>query len=295
MIKARLGLMAGMWCAGLLAAQADNVRHRFVCIDNAKDARLIYVDPFTPSNSWTRPVSAASRSLQRLDGGRILVGFDTGFAEYALNGGDEVARLAGYERISSVARMPDGSTWLAGHSPSGVVVHVVERDLRARGAPRLVYPDASALRLLQVLENGHLLMAVNKPFRAVELDEAGRTVWSAALEAYGDKGYEVCRLPDGTTLASTGGGVKVVQVDRQGRLLHFWGEQKRGDHPEWGLDFVSGFDRLTNGNIVVSNWLGHGKHGTGPHLVEFNADNVPVWQWADPAAGRQVTHVLMIE
>ena len=271
------------------------VLHRFVCIDNAKGARLLYVDQFNPSNSWTRPVSAASRSLQRVEGGRILVGFDTGFAEYILKNGDEAARLAGYQRISAAARMPDGSTWLAGHSSSGVVVYVVGRDLRAHGAPRLVYPESSALRVVQVLENGHMLMAVGKPFRAVELDEEGRIYWSAVLEAYGDKGYEVCRLPDGTTLASAGNGVKVVQVDREGRLLRFWGEWKKGDHPEWALDFFSGFDRLANGNVVVSNWLGHGRHGTGPHLVEFNAENVPVWRWADPVAARQITNVVVLE
>ena len=148
---------------------------------------------------------------------------------------------------------------------------------------------------MQVLENGHILMAAGKPFRAVELDAEGKAVWSAALEAYGDKGYAVCRLADGTTLAGTGNGVKVVQVDREGRLVRFWGEPKRGTHPAWRLDFFSGFERLDNGDVVVANWLGHCKHGTGPHLVEFNAGNELVWQWEDHVAARQVTNVLVLE
>jgi hypothetical protein len=279
---------------GVGATQTE-VRHRFVCIDNAPDARLILVDQFNPSNSWTCPVSAAARSLQRVGEGRVLVGSDTGFAEHDLATGEAPVRVGGYQRISAAVRRPDGTTWLAAHSPSGVVVHVVGCDLRPLGAGRLVHPDASALRVIQVLDNGHLLMSVVKPFRAVEIDLESKVVWSVVLDAYGDKGYEVCRLADGTTLASTGGGAKVVQVDCGGRLLRFWGDQKKGLRPGLGLDFISGFERLASGNVVVANWLGHGKHGTGPHLVEFDAANEVVWQWADHAAARQVTNVLMLE
>jgi hypothetical protein len=34
----------------VFGAQAE-LRHRFVCIDNAKDAKLLYVDQFNPSNN----------------------------------------------------------------------------------------------------------------------------------------------------------------------------------------------------------------------------------------------------
>lgn len=287
-------LMLSVCCAGALAAQAE-VRHRFVCIDNAKDARLIYVDQFNPSNSWTRPASAASRSLQRVGDGRVLVGNDTGFTEVSLKSGEALVRVDGYRRICAVARRVDGSTWLAECSASGIVIHCVGKDLRPAGLGRLIYPDASYLRVMQVLDNGHILMAAGKPFRAVEVDAEQKVVWSAALGAFGDKGYKVCRLEDGTTMASVGNGVKVVLVDRAGRLLRFWGEPQKGAHPEWGLDFFSGFDRLENGHVVAANWLGHGKHGTGPHLVEFNSDNEVVWRWEDHTAARQVTNVLILE
>ena len=281
-------------CLMALAAQAE-VRHRFVCIDNAKDARLIYVDQFNPSNNWTRPVSAASRSLQRVGEGRVLVGLDSGFAEYELTDGRQSVLVGGYRRISAVVRLSDGSTLLAECAPSGIVAHCIGKNLRSSSASRLIYGDATFLRVMQVLENGHVLFAAGKPFRAVEVDMSGATVWSALLEAYGDKGYMVYRLADGTTLASTGDGVKVVQVDRDGHLLRFWGDSKKGAHPKWGLDFFSGFRQLSNGNVVAANWLGHGKHGTGPHLVEFNGANALVWKWADHAAAWQVTNVLIIE
>jgi hypothetical protein len=230
-----------------------------------------------------------------VEGGRVLVGLATGFAEFDLNTGAVAARVEGYRRISAVSRRPDGSTWLAECTATGLVIHCVGKDMRPSCDCRLLYPDASAFRVMQVLDNGHVLMPVSKPFRAVEIGADGTVVWRAALDAYGDKGYLVRRLPDGTTLASTGSGVKVVQLDPAGRMVRFWGEARKGDHPEWRLDFFSGFERLPNGHVVVANWLGHGKHGTGPHLVEFDDDNACVWQWEDHAAARQVTNVLLID
>jgi hypothetical protein len=290
--RALAGAAASAWLA--LGARGE-IRHRFLCIDNAEPARLLYVDQLAPGNGWARPVSKSSRSLQLAGGGRVLVGLDTGFAEFEVAGGAERRRVGGYAGVSSASRLADGSTWLAAHSPSGVVVHVVGADGLPAGPARLVYPDSSALRVAQVLDDGRLLMAAGKPFRAVEVDGAARVVWSAELGAYGDKGYAVTRLPDGSTLASAGGGVKVVQIDAGGKLLHLWGDEKRGGHPEWRLDFFSGFQRLNNGHVVVANWLGHGKHGKGPHLVEFDEGNALVWQWEDHAAARQVTNVLILE
>ena len=50
-----------------------------------------------------------------------------------------------------------------------------------------------------------------------------------------------------------------------------------------------------NGNILIANWLGDGNTGTGPHAVEFDANNNLVWSWKDFSAAQTVTNVLVIE
>ena len=44
---------------------------------------------------------------------------------------------------------------------------------------------------------------------------------------------------------------------------------------------MTGFQRLPNGNTVMSNWLGHGKFGTAPHIIEVTKDRKVVWTFAD--------------
>jgi hypothetical protein len=50
-----------------------------------------------------------------------------------------------------------------------------------------------------------------------------------------------------------------------------------------------------NGNILVANWLGDGNIGTGPHAVEFDANNNLVWSWEDHSTAQTITNLLVIE
>jgi len=54
---------------------------------------------------------------------------------------------------------------------------------------------------------------------------------------------------------------------------------------------LTGFQKLPNGNVLVSNWLGHGKFGTAPHLLEITPDKKIVWTYADHTTFRTVATV----
>ena len=45
----------------------------------------------------------------------------------------------------------------------------------------------------------------------------------------------------------------------------------------------------------MANWLGHGKQGKAPHLIEFSPNNKVVWTWANHKTARQVTNVLLLD
>lgn len=47
--------------------------------------------------------------------------------------------------------------------------------------------------------------------------------------------------------------------------------------------------------LVVANWLGDGNIGTGPHAVEFDANNKLVWSWEDHSAAQTITNLLVVE
>jgi hypothetical protein len=58
---------------------------------------------------------------------------------------------------------------------------------------------------------------------------------------------------------------------------------------------MTGLQRLPNGNTVMSNWLGHGKLGTAPHLIEVTPDKKVVWSFADHKTMKTISSVQLLD
>jgi len=270
------------------ASDAAEARHRFLAIDNNRN-RLLYVDQHEPARGWVVSIPAGSRDLQVLDHARVLVSHGNGAAEYALENGQRLDWVVdGYSQINTAQRLSNGHTLLGANTAAGIVIHELDGGRNPIG--KLALPGLKDMRLMRRLENGHTLLTVAGPCRVVEVDRQGKTVWQAPLPG---KGYKAVRLANGNTLVSTGGPVTVIEVNPAGDTVRTAGGKQA--HPGLGLDWSSGFDVLPNGNIVIANWLGHGKMGTGPHLVEFDRDNKLVWKWEDHQQAATVTNVLILD
>jgi len=298
-----LGLALGAWAAEPPKPEPQKgndaagkpPKHRFLCVDNGQPNRLIHVDQRDPARDWSVEVPGpTSRDLQIVAGNRVLVSHSTGCAEYDLADGRKTWSVEGFHDVQTAQRLPNGHTLLGANTDKGARVWVVDRGGKTL-ATRILHPDRGSLRLVRVLDNGNALLNVGNPYRAVEVDPNGQVVWETDLARFGGKGYKVARLYDGHTMATTGDGVKVVVVAPDGNLVRFYGAKTKDERPEWRLDFFSGFDALPNGNVIVANWLGHGKHGAGPHLVEFDSANTLIWQWADHRLAKQITNVLVLD
>jgi hypothetical protein len=269
-------------------AGQTRIRHRFLCVDNGKPNRLVHIDEREPGSDWSVEIPGGSRDLQLLEGGKVLVSHSSGAAEYDLADGKRGWSVAKFRGVNSARRLPCGNTILGENTRAGVLIHEVDR--RGNEVGKLLLKGMKNLRLLRRLENGNTLLTVTGPNRVVEVDPRGKTIWEVRLPG---KGYKAIRLPGGTTMVSTATARLVVELDPDGKTV--WSAGGREKHPGVVFDCFSGFDRLESGNVVVANWLGHGNHGKGPHLIEFDRSNRIVWQWADHAAARQVTNVLVIE
>jgi hypothetical protein len=150
------------------------------------------------------------------------------------------------------------------------------------------------IRNARRLANGHYLVCHYGAQVVREYDAAGREVMS--IPAAGGP-HSAARLPDGHTLIACGdmkceSGPRVFEVDAAGKTV--W-EVKNGDLPGIQFAFMTGFQRLPNGNTVVSNWLGHGKFGTAPHILEITPDKKVVWSFADHKTMKTVSSVLLLD
>ncbi len=263
------------------------VTHRFLCVDNGAN-RLIHVDQSRRGHDWSVELPAGSRDMQLVGADTVLVSHGSGAGEYSLAEGKLLRVVAsGYQGINSARRLESGGTLLAGRtgdvyllSPEGVQERVF----------RIGYEKLD-IRLVRLNAAGNLLVVQTAPPRALlEADMTGRVLKTLPLAG---KGYRAQELANGNLLISVGDSVEVIEMDAAGKRVRVFGGKAM--HPGLGLDFFSGFDVLPNGNIIVANWLGHGKQGTAAHLFEFDGANQVVWQWGDHTVARQVTNVLVID
>jgi len=99
------------------------------------------------------------------------------------------------------------------------------------------------------------------------------------------KSHAVMRLANGNTLFSTGAGAMAVEVDPDDKVV--W-KLERKDLPEIKMGFMTGLNRLSNGNTVICFY--QGSH----HLIEVTPEKKLVWKWKLPSQ-RTVVSVQVLD
>jgi len=148
------------------------------------------------------------------------------------------------------------------------------------------------MRNARQLANGNYLVAHYGEQVVREYDSRGRKV--REIPAPGGP-HSVIRLPNGNTLIACGdmsGAQHVSEVDKDGQTV--W-EVKADELPGISLKFMTGLQRLPNGNTVLSNWLGHGQFGKAPHLIEVTRDKGVVWTFFDHQTMKTVSSVQLLD
>ena len=241
---------------------------------------------------WEYPTGNCN-DLWALPNGNLL--FNTG------HGVKEVTRqkavVFSYESTSEIyacQRLPNGNTFVgecnAGRllelAPDGKVVKEIRLLPAGKDGGHLYMRNA------RQLANGNYLVAHYGEQVVREYDSQGRKVRD--IPAPGGP-HSVIRLPNGNTLIACGdmpGGHHVTEVDKDGKTV--W-EVKDDELPGISLKFMTGLQRLPNGNTVMSNWLGHGQFGKAPHLIEVTRDKRVVWTFADHQTMRTISSIQLLD
>ena len=85
---------------------------------------------------------------------------------------------------------------------------------------------------------------------------------------------------------------KVFEVDKTGKTV--W-QVTGNDLPGISLKFMTGLQRLPNGNTVMTNWLGHGQFGKAPHVIEVMPDKKVVWTFADHKTMKTISSIQLLD
>ena len=270
----------------------EEIKHRFLAMDNYKKApQLIYVDQLEPENSWITKLPSIKggtyRSIQKIDAGRLLINHPDGAGEYDLRTGQPLKwKVSGLTGVQCALRLPNGNTAIASTSN----ITFVDESGKIISKKSLDGPPKGRMRLLTLTSRNTLFYSSNKPYSLCEITLEGEFIKAIPLI---DKGYKHILLANGNILNSTGDTCKVIEMSPAGKVVHFVGG--KAEHPTYKLDFCSGWELLANGNIVMTNWLGHNKVGAEKQLFEFDQDNKLVWSWDGRDLGKTITNVLVLD
>jgi hypothetical protein len=191
----------------------------------------------------------------------------------------------GRVEVHAFQRLADGNTMVAESGNRRIVE--VDRDGKiVKEVPLTVdKPDPHHdTRMARKLENGNYLVCHEADGCVREYDGKGKVVWSYALdlggrprspghgpEGHGTDVYGAIRLANGNTLIAGGNNNRVLEVDRDGKVV--WGIDQK-ELPGITLAWVTTLHALPNGNLIVGNCHAGPDN---PQLFEVTREKKVVW------------------
>ena len=246
--------------------------HSFVCTDYT--GGKVYIFSSDTILQWEYPAPKCN-DVWVMPNGNLL--FNTG------NGVKEVTRdkmvVFQYESGSGIyacQRLPNGNTFigecdsarLLEISPGGKIVKEI------RLLPKGQIAGSAYMRNARKLKNGNYLVAHNGLDKVCEYDSLGKVVLEIPIKG---GPHSAIRLPQGNTLIACSdhnGEPRIVETDKNGTIV--W-QLLKNELPGIELKFMAGMQCLPNGNLVLTNWLGHNQFGKAPHAFEVTRDKKVVW------------------
>ena len=273
------------------SAPASSVRgHRFVCTDYTQGK--VFIIGADGAIEWEYPAPNCN-DVWALPNGNLLFNTGRGVREVTPNK-KVVFNYDSSGDVYACQRLPNGNTFI-GECTAGRLLEVMP-DGQIAWQIRLLPEGTSGghayMRNARRLANGNCLVAHYEAEIVREYDRNGAIVREIAAPG---GPHSVARLPNGNTLiacADKPKGSRVFEVDPAGVIT--W--EIRGDElPGVANKFMSGFQRLANGNTVLTDWLGHGKFGQAPHVFEVTADKRVVWSFSDHEHLRTVSSIQLLD
>jgi hypothetical protein len=218
--------------------------------------------------------------MQLIGEGLVLIGTGTGFEERDIRTGAKVHEVTSFKGTIAARRLRNGNTLLVGLNWQGKDGIVLAEVSKPGTIQRVIsYPGYNYVRLVRQTNSGNFLITADDT--VFEGNPDGSIVWQTRL--YGHEkphAWQAVRLANGQTIVSGGYTANFQVFGNDGKLSDtISGPESVKAH------FYAGFQVLSNGNYVVTNWQGHGtKFGSsGVQLLEYTPGGELAWSWKQDA------------
>jgi len=277
----------------LIPAQTANkteVQHSFACTDYTQGK--VFIISKTGKMEWEYPAENCN-DIWILPGGNLL--FNTGKGVKEVNRKKEI--IFSYESNSEIyacQRLSNGNTFI-GECNSGRLLEVNQQGKIVKEIKLL--PDGTDgghfyMRNARKLNNGHYLVAHYGLDKVCEYDSIGKKIMEIPITG---GPHSVIRLPEGNTLIACSdhnGDPGVVEADKNGKIV--W-QLTKDELPGLQLKFMTGMQCLSNGNLVLTNWLGHNQFGKAPHAFEITRGKKVVWVYNDFTILKTMSSIQLVD
>lgn len=272
---------------GLLA---QPVKHSFVCTDYTQGK--VFIVSEEGKAIWEYPAQHCN-DVWMLPNGNILFNSGKGVKEVTRKK-EVVFQYESKSDIYACQRLSSGNTFI-GESNSGRLLEVAPNGQivkQIKLIPDSVDAGYAFMRNARKLSNGHYLVAHYGLDVVRQYNSKGKMVMEFPVKG---GPHSVIRLPDGHTLIACSdhnGEPKVVELDTKGLVV--W-QVLKNDLPGIELKFMTGLQRLPNGNTLMTNWLGHNQYGKAPHAIEVTPDKQVVWTYTDSTFIQTMSSIQLID
>ncbi len=271
---------------------AQNGDQRTMLLRDEGLSQLSFIDLQHPENNWFQPIPNG-RDLQLVGNDLVLISTGVGYEERSIATGEKANEVTQFPGTIAARRLRNKNTMLIGlnwQEQKGITL--IEIDSKNDIISTINFPDFEYARLFRETSDGTFLITANK--LVFEGTKEGDIIWKAQIGGRDNPhAWQALRLSDGKTMVAGGYGGSIQIFNTQGNLIKaFCGaEEKRGN-------FYSGLQILKNGNIVVTNWQGHGPNqgNVGTQLLEFSPEGELVWSWKqDPDQFSSLQGVIVLD
>jgi hypothetical protein len=261
----------------------------FVCTDYTQGK--VFVISVNGKKEWEYPAEKCN-DIWVLPNGNFL--FNTGHGVKEVNRQKEV--VFSYESKSEIyacQRLANGNTFV-GESNTGKLLEVDPKGKVVKTVSLL--PDSvdggyAFMRNARKLSNGNYLVAHYGLDKVSEYDSVGKLVCKIPVNG---GPHSIIRLENGNTLIACSdhnGEPKVVEIDHNGKTV--W-QLTKNELPDIDLKFMTGMQCLPNGNLILTNWVGHNQFGTAPHAFEITREKKIVWTYNDNSFVKTISNIALL-
>ncbi len=273
--KSRVAIIAALLFGSSYGQYSiPQMTHRLLLADEG-NGKVHYINLNNPAEKWS--ATCANRDMQLIGNDRLMVSDNggTGYSELDVSTGTIIRHVgvAGVSNgVNSAFRLSTGEIYCA---RDGSPAKILKIDSTGKIMSSITLSLDATVRICRPTSKGSFIIGGKVAGMMYEFDSTGNKIWECNA---GGEPYMALRLSNGTTLISNGYGGQMVLADKQGKVVKKFPttEDKKKDSLFWKAanpNFFAGFQILHNGNIVVSNWQGHGagNGASGFQLIEIDS------------------------